>query len=41
VFESTDAAESAALKIRRRAPFATVIAATTMDGESDDESDAG
>ncbi len=45
LFDSTEAAESAAMKIRRRAPFATVIAATTLDGntdgESDDESDAG
>jgi 4-diphosphocytidyl-2-C-methyl-D-erythritol kinase len=41
VFDSTEAAESAAIKIRRRAPFAKVVAATTLDGESDDESDAG
>ena len=40
VFDSTEAAESAAIKIRRRAPFAKVVAATTLDGESDDESDA-
>ncbi len=33
VFASPDAAESAATKIRRRAPFATVIAATTLDAE--------
>jgi 4-diphosphocytidyl-2-C-methyl-D-erythritol kinase len=38
VFDSIDAAESAALNIRRRAPFATVIAATTLGDESDDES---
>ena len=37
VFDSTQAAESAAAKIRKRAPFATVIAATTLDGESDDD----
>ncbi len=40
VFDSIEAAESAAIKIRRRAPFAKVVAATTLDGESDDESDA-
>jgi len=33
VFASPDAAESAATKVRRRAPFATVIAATTLDAE--------
>ena len=37
VFESAEEAESAATKIRRRAPFATVIATSTLDGESDDE----
>jgi 4-diphosphocytidyl-2-C-methyl-D-erythritol kinase len=37
LFDSTDEAESAAIKIRKRAPFATVIATTTLDGESDDE----
>jgi 4-diphosphocytidyl-2-C-methyl-D-erythritol kinase len=37
LFDSTDQAESAAIKIRKRAPFATVIATTTLDGESDDE----
>jgi 4-diphosphocytidyl-2-C-methyl-D-erythritol kinase len=37
VFESTEEAESAATKIRKRAPFATVIATSTLDGESDDE----
>ena len=39
VFDSANAAESAAMKIRRRAPFATVIAATTLDGNTDGESD--
>ncbi|MGA7870322.1 MAG: 4-(cytidine 5'-diphospho)-2-C-methyl-D-erythritol kinase [Candidatus Binatus sp.] len=37
VFDSIDEAESVAAKIARRAPFATVIAATTLDGEPDDE----
>ena len=37
LFDSTAAAESAAARIRKRAPFATVIAATTLDGESDDD----
>jgi 4-diphosphocytidyl-2-C-methyl-D-erythritol kinase len=37
VFDSSDEAESGAIKIRRRAPFATVIAATTLDGETDDD----
>jgi 4-diphosphocytidyl-2-C-methyl-D-erythritol kinase len=37
LFDSTGAAESAAAKIRKRAPFATVIAATTLDDESDDD----
>jgi 4-diphosphocytidyl-2-C-methyl-D-erythritol kinase len=37
LFDSIDEAESAAIKIRKRAPFATVIATTTLDGESDDE----
>jgi 4-diphosphocytidyl-2C-methyl-D-erythritol kinase len=37
VFDSDDDAETAAIKIRKRAPFATVIAASTLDGESDDE----
>jgi 4-diphosphocytidyl-2-C-methyl-D-erythritol kinase len=40
VFDSTEAAESAAMKIRQRAPFAKVVAVTTLDGESDDEFDA-
>lgn len=35
LFDSADAAESAADKIRRRAPFAKVFAATTLDGESE------
>jgi 4-diphosphocytidyl-2C-methyl-D-erythritol kinase len=34
LFDSTVAAESAAQKIRKRAPFATVIATTTLDSES-------
>ena len=37
VFDSTEEAEGAATKIRKRAPFATVIATSTLDGESDDE----
>jgi len=37
VFDSIEEAEGAATKIRKRAPFATVIAASTLDGESDDE----
>lgn len=37
IFDSTHAAESAAVKVRRRAPFATVIAATTLDSEPDGE----
>lgn len=37
LFDSTQAAESAAIKVRRRAPFATVIAATTLDSEPDGE----
>ncbi len=37
LFDSTDEAESAAIKIRKRAPFATVIATSTLDAESDDE----
>ena len=37
VFDSIEEAESAATKIRKRAPFATVIATSTLDGESDDE----
>jgi 4-diphosphocytidyl-2-C-methyl-D-erythritol kinase len=37
VFDSTDEAEIAATKIRKRAPFATVIAATTLDSDTDDE----
>ena len=37
LFDSSEAAESAAAKIRRRAPFATIVAAATLDGESDDE----
>jgi 4-diphosphocytidyl-2C-methyl-D-erythritol kinase len=35
VFDSTEAAESAADKIRRRAPFAKVFAAMTLLGESE------
>ena len=35
VFDSTDAAKSAADKIRRRAPFAKVFAAATTDGDSE------
>ncbi len=35
LFDSTEAAESAATKIRKRAPFATVIATTTLDSESE------
>jgi 4-diphosphocytidyl-2-C-methyl-D-erythritol kinase len=35
LFNSSEAAESAALKIRKRAPFATVIATTTVESESD------
>ena len=38
VFGSLDAAERAATKIQRRAPFATVIVATTLNGESEGES---
>jgi 4-diphosphocytidyl-2-C-methyl-D-erythritol kinase len=37
VFDSIEEAESAAIRIRKRAPFATVIAASTLDDESDDE----
>jgi 4-diphosphocytidyl-2-C-methyl-D-erythritol kinase len=37
VFDSADAAERAAAKIERRAPFASVFAATTLDGETDGE----
>ena len=37
LFDSTDEAESAAIKIRKRAPFATVIATSTLAAESDDE----
>jgi len=37
VFDSIEETESAATKIRKRAPFATVIATSTLDGESDDE----
>jgi 4-diphosphocytidyl-2-C-methyl-D-erythritol kinase len=37
LFDSTEVAESAAVKIRKRAPFATVIATSTLDAESDDE----
>jgi 4-diphosphocytidyl-2-C-methyl-D-erythritol kinase len=36
VFDSTEAAESAAAVIRRRAPFAEVIAATTLQGGFDE-----
>jgi len=35
VFDSIDEAERAAIKIRKRAPFATVVAASTLDGEAD------
>jgi len=37
VFDSIEEAESAATKIRRRAPFATVIATSTLDDEFDDD----
>jgi 4-diphosphocytidyl-2-C-methyl-D-erythritol kinase len=37
VFDSLDEAAAAAIKIRKRAPFATVLAATTLNDESDDE----
>jgi 4-diphosphocytidyl-2-C-methyl-D-erythritol kinase len=37
IFDSTQAAEIAAAKVRRRAPFATVMAAMTLDGDSDGE----
>jgi 4-diphosphocytidyl-2-C-methyl-D-erythritol kinase len=37
LFDSIQAAESAAAKIRKRAPFATVIATVTLDDETDDE----
>ena len=37
IFESIQAAESAAAKVRKRAPFATVIPAVTLDGDSDGE----
>jgi 4-diphosphocytidyl-2-C-methyl-D-erythritol kinase len=37
VFDSIDEAAAAAIKIRKRAPFATVLAATTLNDESDDE----
>jgi 4-diphosphocytidyl-2-C-methyl-D-erythritol kinase len=37
LFDSAEEAESAGIKIRKRAPFATVIATTTLDAESDDE----
>jgi 4-diphosphocytidyl-2-C-methyl-D-erythritol kinase len=37
VFDSVEEAESAATRIRKRAPFATVIAASTLDDEFDDE----
>jgi len=37
VFDSIEEAESAATRIRKRAPFATVIAASTLDDEFDDE----
>src|SRR3984957_2003894 len=37
VFDATEEADTAATKIRKRAPFATVIATSTLDGESDDE----
>jgi 4-diphosphocytidyl-2-C-methyl-D-erythritol kinase len=33
VFDSTDDAESAAIKVRKRAPFAKVFATSTLDGE--------
>jgi 4-diphosphocytidyl-2C-methyl-D-erythritol kinase len=35
LFDSTESAESAALRIRKRAPFATVIATTTLESERD------
>ena len=37
VFDSIEEAESAATRIRKRAPFATVIAVSTLDDEFDDE----
>lgn len=37
IFDSTQAAESAAVKVRKRAPFATVITAMTLDSEDDGE----
>jgi len=37
IFDSTQAAERAAITVRRRAPFATVIAATTSDSDPDGE----
>jgi 4-diphosphocytidyl-2-C-methyl-D-erythritol kinase len=37
IFDSTQAAETAAAKVRRRAPFANVIAAMTLDSEDDGE----
>ena len=37
VFDSIEEAEAAATRIRKRAPFATVIAASTLDDEFDDE----
>jgi 4-diphosphocytidyl-2C-methyl-D-erythritol kinase len=33
VFDSSDDAESAAIKLRKRAPFAKVFATSTLDGE--------
>jgi 4-diphosphocytidyl-2-C-methyl-D-erythritol kinase len=37
VFDAIEEAESAATRIRKRAPFATVIAASTLDDEFDDD----
>src|SRR5277367_6281065 len=37
IFDSAEEADGAAIKIRKRAAFATVIAASTLDGETDDE----
>ena len=37
VFDSIEEAESCSVRIRKRAPFATVIAASTLDDDFDDE----
>ena len=37
LFDSPNSAEAAAIKIRKRAPFATVIATTTLDSEGEPE----